>query len=335
MNLVESQPAFREIGPISVSWQLTNYEVTCLTIPRSTPIIVKEIHPTPDCSLKFIIYPCGDKIKVLLENGGQVDIAIYQYLVLFPNDDNHRIYSETEIKPRARFAISETKRLSLVDDLGLSFNVTLNLKVRRQSSGLLFEDLSKAFNQNEMAFTDWTIVCQGKEVPCHRFLLAARSKVFNRIVKGTPLCQRLEIANADLASVQAMLKFIYTDTVDADDCSNGNLFALAATFQIPNLQTRCEQILGESINVDNAGIILQLAKLHESRFLEDKCLKVMGNKFTVITRSHGWPDLKNENASRGRLHKLFCALRRSKKSFSKVGRRHRTLMDRAISMILL
>ena len=195
--------------------------------------------------------------------------------------------------------------------------VVLIVTCHIQLSGLLFEDLSKAFNQNEIAFTDWTLVCQGKEVPCHRFLLAARSKVFNRIVKGTPLCQRLEIANADLASVQAMLKFIYTDTVDVDDCLNGNLFALAATFQIPNLQTRCEQILGESINVDNAVTILQLAKLHESRFLEDKCLEVIGNKFPVITRSQVWPDLKNENASRGRFHKLFCALRRSKKKLLK------------------
>ena len=44
------------------------------------------------------------------------------------------------------------------------------------SRGCLAVDLAKQLV--EPKFTDWSLVCEGEEIPCHRFMLGSRSPVF-------------------------------------------------------------------------------------------------------------------------------------------------------------
>ena len=46
----------------------------------------------------------------------------------------------------------------------------------QKASGSLGTDLAKQLA--EPSFADWTLVCEGKEIPCHRFMLGSRSPVF-------------------------------------------------------------------------------------------------------------------------------------------------------------
>ena len=36
----------------------------------------------------------------------------------------------------------------------------------------------------EPSFTDWTLICEGEKILCHRVLLASQSPVFNRMFKS-------------------------------------------------------------------------------------------------------------------------------------------------------
>ena len=55
-----------------------------------------------------------------------------------------------------------------------------NTQLRRQTKlitrGNLSKDLAKQLE--DPSFSDWTLVCKGEKIPCHRFMLASRSPVF-------------------------------------------------------------------------------------------------------------------------------------------------------------
>ena len=59
-------------------------------------------------------------------------------------------------------------------DLGKALQ---NQEDNQVSEGGLSKDLAKQlFNPS---FADWTLVCEGEQIPCHRVLLGSRSPVFS------------------------------------------------------------------------------------------------------------------------------------------------------------
>ena len=49
-------------------------------------------------------------------------------------------------------------------------------KVKQLSRGSLAKDLSVQLA--DPSFSDWTLICEGERIPCHRFMLGSRSPVF-------------------------------------------------------------------------------------------------------------------------------------------------------------
>ena len=49
-------------------------------------------------------------------------------------------------------------------------------QVEHLSRGSLAKDL--AIQLADPSFTDWTLICEGEMIPCHRFMLGSRSPVF-------------------------------------------------------------------------------------------------------------------------------------------------------------
>ena len=67
-------------------------------------------------------------------------------------------------------------------DLGKALNLQEDQRVLHQNDkrvleGGLSKDLAKQlFNPS---FADWTLICEGEQIPCHRVLLGSRSPVFS------------------------------------------------------------------------------------------------------------------------------------------------------------
>ena len=58
----------------------------------------------------------------------------------------------------------------------LDINLDGNEALQRMFRGDLVTDLAKQLA--DPSFTDWTLVCENEEIPCHRFMLGSRSPVF-------------------------------------------------------------------------------------------------------------------------------------------------------------
>ena len=69
-------------------------------------------------------------------------------------------------------------------DLKITYHMVMELggsqatlpQAGRKARGGLATDLAKQLGNP--SFTDWTLVCEGEEIPCHKFMLGSRSPVF-------------------------------------------------------------------------------------------------------------------------------------------------------------
>jgi len=160
-----------------------------------------------------------------------------------------------------------------------------------RSSGLA-SDLRKVLDQP--TFSDWTLVCQGKKVPCHRFVLAARSPIFSQLFASAQDQDWTEVSNLDLDTLRDLMEYIYTDSLNTDG-DVGKLFSAADEFGISGLKYKCSNILKEKLSCSNAIETLQLAVLHKDDSLKVACFDLMGRHFEAIRFTRSWSDLKSES----------------------------------------
>ncbi|XP_074098174.1 speckle-type POZ protein-like B isoform X2 [Cotesia typhae] len=66
-----------------------------------------------------------------------------------------------------------------------------------------------------------------------------------------------------------MLEFIYTDKVENLESNIENLLAVADFYQLKGLKEICEELLCESITIDNVARIMVLAYRHSAQQLFD------------------------------------------------------------------
>eukprot|EP00440_Ansanella_granifera_P021328 gb/GFBE01023153.1/.p1 GENE.gb/GFBE01023153.1/~~gb/GFBE01023153.1/.p1 ORF type:complete len:266 (+),score=53.15 gb/GFBE01023153.1/:1-798(+) len=106
-------------------------------------------------------------------------------------------------------------------------------------------------------FTDFTIVCSGREFPCHRAVLAEASPAFEGAL-GSGMAEaregRLEIQDADPAIVEAMLGFLYTGKLDQAEgacVDHAKLMSLAHRYAIDALIKECAIPILQNITPDN------------------------------------------------------------------------------------
>ncbi|XP_030463761.1 BTB/POZ and MATH domain-containing protein 4 isoform X1 [Syzygium oleosum] len=104
---------------------------------------------------------------------------------------------------------------------------------------------------------------------------------------------------------QALLHFIYKDTLDEDEelsipsafCSPSEmpvakLLAAADRYNLPRLKLICESILCKGISVDSVARILALAEQHHAMDLKSICLKFAAENLVAVMRSDGFEYLK-------------------------------------------
>ena len=165
--------------------------------------------------------------------------------------------------------------------------------------------ISKEFNSPKYA--DWMIICQETEIPCHKLILQARSKVFKRLLEPTEgvFGGYTEIQDLDYYTLKAMLKFIYTDTIELYKTNAARLFAAADQYHIPLLLAMCEDLLALNLKVDNVATCFQLAILHQKPTLKEKCMNFIWKNWSQVKTTQSWSDLVNEYNSSYHIEELI------------------------------
>ena len=163
--------------------------------------------------------------------------------------------------------------------------------------GSLAQDLEKQLPR--LKFTDWNLVCEDQKIPCHRFLLGARSPVFQRMFEQTGFTEnkasQTEIKDLHLSTLEDLIKFIYTDKIDCEKCNIANLFVAADKYDIQELRSQCEAIMMQQLNTDNCVEYFRLAYLHGTgRVFKEKIIDLITSNFQEIKTTPAFLDLQNE-----------------------------------------
>ncbi|CAO2036578.1 unnamed protein product [Urochloa humidicola] len=148
----------------------------------------------------------------------------------------------------------------------------------------LHQDIAHMLNDGDSA--DVTFDVGGKLFPAHRCLLAARSPVFKAEFFGPMkknLADHIKIDDVEPTIFEALLHFIYTDSVPAccsgadDNVTLQHLLVAADQYGVDGLRNTCEERLCRGIDVVTVGTTLALAEQHHCMQLKDACLEFIAS----------------------------------------------------------
>ena len=273
---------------------------------------------TQDCRLQLKLRKLDQsKFQFFLENNGKVDVTINQRGLYIDNIITYSLAGPVDLKCGYRFCPSMTKEdfknwVQMHPDAFVDGAVTVKLDLADlelakpdkpakalqpvQSVSELARDFSKVLA--DPIFSDWSLICDGKEIRCHRIFLGSRSGYFRRMFDERESAKddsrEIEINNVDVATLERMLKYIYTDVIDLNNDNAAKLFAAADEFDIPALRQKCETHLRANLNVANVVDNLQLAMLHKSLRLKEDCFHFIAKNFAEVKATQAWSDLKKE-----------------------------------------
>jgi hypothetical protein len=85
------------------------------------------------------------------------------------------------------------------------------------------------------------------EIRCHKFVLAARSKVFQAMFQQSKSQCTFELPDIQDSALVSLLRFMYSDKVNEKDVDM-NLLAAAHQLDIPELKIICSSILSSQVS---------------------------------------------------------------------------------------
>ena len=164
-------------------------------------------------------------------------------------------------------------------------------KYQDSSKTKLMADLA----QNRDQFTDIMIMVQGKIFPCHMFMLAARSRVFQAMFQSNMREKesgKIEIQDLTHEVVSEMLQFIYTGAVNKNLSEDfvRELFIAADKYQLDLLKNMCEEMLSSVVSIKSCLKNLSLAKLYMTKTLKKSSLEFIMKNTVAVTTSKEWLD---------------------------------------------
>lgn len=130
----------------------------------------------------------------------------------------------------------------------------------------LNEDIEKFLASDD--FKDFDIKIDETVFTVHKFLLAARSPVFLRLLQEAPDATEISFNEISVETFRLILHFVYDEKFPGEGDSMLEVYAAAAKMEIHQLKEFAASRLMELINDDNALTILSLAKKYESNELK-------------------------------------------------------------------
>lgn len=162
----------------------------------------------------------------------------------------------------------------------LNVNVVKCIKLQHDLSGLL----------TKQETTDFVLEsATHKKFPTHKILLAAHSPVLRNMLKNSELTSMfIDISDNDM---ELLLQFIYTGTIKdvmKQDCLK--LLEIADKFQLTQLFTLTQHVIGDQITVNNAVEMAVIAKKYKLEDLQKKVFAYIAKNPKVL-ETEAWNDL--------------------------------------------
>lgn len=182
--------------------------------------------------------------------------------------------------------------------LNLKFQFMVNKEVKIGPSNpkpQLNYDMQNMFLNS--TFTDVTIKSiDGVEFKVHKAILASRSDVLKAHFDHNSLETLTNKIQSPFKTqvLEQVLTYIYTDNAPTILEIPGELLAAADFYQMDRLKHLCEEALYQSLTVDNAIDILELADLHSATNLKRSTLEFISDGHACfIVKTKSWAKLQS------------------------------------------
>ena len=158
-----------------------------------------------------------------------------------------------------------------------------------KSNKKYMRDMEEVFKIGK--FMDVTIVCQGKEFPCHKAILAGRSQVFEAMFSPNfkeGIENKVEVVDVAADVLEKILRFIYRG--DIWDLKEGaaDILVAAEKYALVDLKEMCEESLGVHMTVGNVLDMVELADLHNATMLRAMALRFIGENAKEVSAQKEW-----------------------------------------------
>jgi speckle-type POZ protein len=189
------------------------------------------------------------------------------------------------------------------DCLSIKCDLTLKQDIREETFGNQFvvvppTDLHRHFGNllESMVGADVTFHVGGEKFLAHRFVLAARSSVFNAELLGAmkeDVGSPIVIHEMEPDVFRHLLHFIYTDSLPVLEMARskggarpgvamaGHLLVAADRYNIERLKLICEHKLCKHIDANMVATTLALAEQHNCNGLKEACLQFLSYPSTL------------------------------------------------------
>lgn len=157
------------------------------------------------------------------------------------------------------------------------------------TSHQLSHDLASLLEDD--AFSDVSILCDGKAIRCHKNILGARSSVFRAMFHHDMKENKngeVIISDLEYCTVADMVRYIYSGRVEDIKTKAAALLSAADKYDLKDLKSLSERSLVESLGVEQALDILILADLHKATHLRERAVQFFLSHKTEIFAQVDW-----------------------------------------------
>ena len=125
---------------------------------------------------------------------------------------------------------------------------------------------------NSTCLSDVKFRVEGKIVPAHKLLLAAKSPVFNAMFCGELAEQeQINLPDCEYEGMLEFLRFLYTEKVYLSGMNVMQVLYLAKKYAVPDLTKRCNSFLNLNLDTSNVFSVLKHADFFSNDDLASDC----------------------------------------------------------------
>uniref|UniRef100_A0A1I8MB33 BTB domain-containing protein n=1 Tax=Musca domestica TaxID=7370 RepID=A0A1I8MB33_MUSDO len=185
----------------------------------------------------------------------------------------------------------------------LPMEVMFEISVKYKDEKVIFEevlpiskikkDLAKLLTDEK--FSDVTLVGRGgMQFRAHKNILSARSEVFAAMFDNEFLenkANSVSIDDIDGEVLQEMLNYIYTEEIVSKELA-ADLYVAADKYALVDLQSLCESILTQTMDISSVADILLLAERTSNERLKRNALQFISKNIVAVMETASWKRLQ-------------------------------------------
>lgn len=160
-------------------------------------------------------------------------------------------------------------------------------------------DIQGLFNRSYLS--DVVVTDGSAEINAHKFILSARSPVFDKMFQHNSKENRenrVFISDLSVDVLKEMILFMYTGVVAIKDVEMAqDLYVAADKYDILDLKSLCSSLMQNNLTLDSVLHTLVLSCLIENRDLKICALEFIARNYSDLKKREGWNALVKENGT--------------------------------------